>query len=177
MTATKRLPVASVLPARVVSVVDDATDPRDYVPISDLDAEGIVISAALNDFPTGCVPKLLAALRAEHFYSVANQRVWEAIETLHLEGKLCDPSSVSRLMRSRGTLQMVGGTKYLVEVLCDSQPSMLGWETHAAAVSELWRQRVLVEEMRRLEVQLRHGEIDHEGAKVALREHFQAVKV
>lgn len=174
-TDGRRRKVDSVLPARPVSVIDDL-EPRDYVPISDLDSEGIVLSCALNDFPEGCLPKLLASLRAEHFYATANQRVWEAVEALALDSKPVDPSSVARVMRARGTLQLAGGVPYLADVLACCQPSVVNWQTHADAVRELWRQRTLCEEMRRIEIRLRHGEMDHEGAKLALREHFMETK-
>lgn len=146
---------------------------RDRVPpINDLDAEGSVLSAALNDSPRGWLGALTGLLRPEMFYATANQRIWEAVEALHCRGKPTDPVSVAGYMRQRGTLLAAGGTPYLGETLALCQPACAKPEAHAALILECWKERELVTCMERTAIELRHGSLTHEGAKLKLREHF-----
>ena len=156
---------------RAVSPTDDAAHDLDrdgfgLERIADLDAEGIVLGATFHG--------ARLSLRAEQFYATAHQRIWEAVTTLLEHGKPTDP--VAGVMRTRGTLKAAGGTPYLAETLALCQPSSAHPEAHAATVVELWKQRTLVEEMRRCAILMRGGEMSHEQAKGALREHFRSTK-
>ena len=179
--ATKRKRVASALPVRAV----DLTEPEDafalgQTPLWSTDAEGAVLGALLFQSESAAGvdhwTAVSAILRAEHFYSTANQRVYEAIADLRAEGKPADPILVVTSMRNRGTLQQAGGPAYVLQTLPLTTPATAYVELYARDVLELWRRRVLIEECSRVVIMMRNGHMEHEGAYQALRAHFQETR-
>jgi replicative DNA helicase len=157
--ATKRKSVASALPVRAV----DPTEPEDafalgQTPLWSTDAEGAVLGALLFQSESAADrdhwPAVSAVLRAEHFYSTANQRVFEAITDLRAEGKPADPVMVVTAMRNRGTLQQAGGPAYVIQTLPLTTPATAYVELYARDVLELWRRRALIEECSRVVIML-----------------------
>ncbi|HWO14614.1 MAG TPA: replicative DNA helicase [Polyangiaceae bacterium] len=108
------------------------------VPPHDLDAEAAVLSAVM--LAQEAFDRVAEFLRPEHFYSGANQRVFEAVLALQSESRPVDVITVAGWLRDRGVLQQVGGTAYLAQ-LTDAIPTIAHVETHGRAVREKWRLR------------------------------------
>src|SRR5216684_4347276 len=98
------------------------------VPPHDLDAEAAVLSAILLE--RDALDKVLETLKAEHFYSEANRRIYEAAVELSGKGTPIDIVSVAGTLRDRERLAQVGGSAYLAQ-LVDSVPSVAHIETYA----------------------------------------------
>ena len=124
--------------------------PETDVPPNDMDAEGIVLSWSLEH---GAVDGLLPV----HFYADANRRVYEAILGVLEAGEPLDCVAVARWLRDRGRLLQVGGTPY-IGLLAHSIPATANVLSHAAAVREMYRRRVLADAALRLRVEIRSGE-------------------
>ncbi len=117
------------------------------VPPSDLDAEGVVLSACIlvEDGYDRCQPILTAA----DFYADANGRIYGAIAKLRDAGKQVDLVAVSSLLRDEGRLAQVGGAVYLAQI-CDGTPAVAHLEQHARAVRDKARVRRLIAESQRI---------------------------
>jgi replicative DNA helicase len=111
------------------------------IPPHDLDAEAVVLSAIL--LSSEAFDQVQDILRAEHFYSDANRRIYEAVVELQSTGKPVDVVSVATWLRDRERLQQVGGTPYLAQ-LTDAIPAVAHVEAHARVVREKWRVRQLI---------------------------------
>jgi replicative DNA helicase len=143
---------------------DRDDDARDIIPPHDLDAEGVILSALLMGSPQFTLTRVRGAgLLASHFYSDSNRRIFAACEALDESGQSYDVVSVVGWLRTCGQLQATGGSPYLA-LLADTQPATAKPEAHALTVVELWRRRQFLELTERLQIQLRHGELDSDGA-------------
>jgi replicative DNA helicase len=111
------------------------------IPPHDLDAEAAVLSAILLE--REALDKVLELLRAEHFYSEANRRIYEVAVELSSQGTPIDIVSVAGMLRDRERLAQVGGSAYLAQ-LVDAVPSVAHIETYARMVREKWRIRQLI---------------------------------
>jgi replicative DNA helicase len=111
------------------------------VPPHDLDAEGAVLSSVLLSIEA--FDAVQEILKAEHFYSDANRRIYEAVVDLQASGRPVDLVAVAGWLRDRSRLQQVGGTAYLVQ-LTDATPAVVDVEAHAKSVREKWRLRQLI---------------------------------
>jgi len=117
------------------------------VPPHDLDAEAAVLSAVL--LTNEAFDEVSDLLHAEHFYSDANRRIFEAITELQSAGRPVDVVSVATWLRDRERLQQVGGTPYLAQ-LTDAIPAVAHVAAHARVVREKWRVRQLISTCQRL---------------------------
>lgn len=106
-----------------------------------LDVEAAVLSACLLD--AEALDKVAPFLRAEHFYSEANGRVYEACTELQAAGQPVDVVQVARWLRDKGRLAQVGGPSYLAQ-LTDATPAIANVEHHARSIREYWRLRQLI---------------------------------
>ncbi|WP_437575447.1 replicative DNA helicase [Sorangium sp. So ce887] len=111
------------------------------VPPHDLDAEAAVLSAIL--LHRDALDRVLEILKAEHFYSEANSRVYEAAQELASAGTPLDIVSVASWLRDRERLAQVGGAAYLAQ-LADATPAVAHVGAHARVVYEKWRVRQLI---------------------------------
>lgn len=111
------------------------------VPPHDLDAEAAVLSAIL--LSRDALDRVLEILKAEHFYSDANGRVYEAMVTLAIAGTPIDIVSVASWLRDRERLAQIGGPTYLAQ-LADATPAVAHVDAHAKVVFEKWRIRSLI---------------------------------
>ena len=111
------------------------------VPPHDLDAEAAVLSAVLLS-PTS-FDEVQEFLNADHFYSDANRRVFEAIFELHERGTPIDGVTVASYLKSRERLQQIGGVSYLAQ-LTNATPSVANVVAHARTVREKWRLRQVI---------------------------------
>jgi replicative DNA helicase len=108
------------------------------VPPHDLDAEAAVLSAVM--LAQEAFDRVAEFLRPEHFYSGANQRVFEAVLALQNDSHPVDVVTVAGWLRDRGLLQQIGGTPYLAQ-LTDAIPTIAHVEAHGRVVREKWRLR------------------------------------
>src|SRR4051812_15795130 len=84
-----------------------AIDLGGRVPPHNDEAEAAVLSAVLCD--GRALDAVLEFLRAEHFYSDANRRIFEAAEELHKKGQPVDVQTVAAWLKDRDRLQAIGG--------------------------------------------------------------------
>lgn len=131
------------------------------LPPQDVDAEGVVLSWSLEH---GAVDGLLPV----HFYADANRRVYEAILGVLEVGEPLDCVAVARWLRDRGRLLQVGGTPY-IGLLAHSIPATANVLSHAAAVREMYRRRVLSDALLRLRLEIRSGETGSAEAWMRLK--------
>ncbi len=111
------------------------------VPPHDLDAEAAVLSAIM--LHRDALDRVLEILKADHFYSEANSRIYEAAQELAVSGTPIDIVSVASWLRDRERLAQVGGAAYLAQ-LADATPAVAHVAAHARVVYEKWRVRQLI---------------------------------
>jgi replicative DNA helicase len=111
------------------------------VPPHDLDAEAAVLSAVM--LTQEAFDRVAEFLRPEHFYSGANQRVFETVLDLQNENRPVDVVTVAGRLRDKGLLQQMGGTPYLAQ-LTDAVPTVAHVEAHGRVVKEKWRLRRVI---------------------------------
>lgn len=128
------------------------------IPPNDLDAEGILLSHALEH---GAIDGLLP----KHFYADANRCIYEAVRMLKVRGEPVDVVAVKRELQKDNRLAQVGGVTYLA-LLVETQPaaSETHLQGHAEAVRECYRRRTLSHACERLRVELRAGAVSSREA-------------
>jgi replicative DNA helicase len=117
------------------------------VPPHDLDAEAAVLSAIL--LKQDALDQVAEILKAEHFYSEANGRIYEAAVELARQGAPIDLVQVASWLRDRERLAQIGGTAYLAQIV-DATPAVAHVAAHARTVREKWRLRRLIAECQRV---------------------------
>lgn len=110
-------------------------------PPHDLDAEASVLSACALD--QRALVLALEILTADHFYSLANARIWQAMQTLAAAATPVDMTTIGSWLRDREWLQKMGGTAYLAQII-DATPAVGHVGAHAKVVHEKWRLRQLI---------------------------------
>ncbi len=110
------------------------------VPPHDLDAEAAVLSAAMLD--PSALDKV-TDLKAEHFYSEAHRRIYEACLELRQAGQPVDVLSVGSWLKDRQRLAQVGGTQYLAQIL-DAAPVVANVGAYGRIIHEKYRIRQLI---------------------------------
>jgi replicative DNA helicase len=119
-----------------------AIDVAGRVPPHNLDAEAAVISAVLTD--GHALDAVLEFLSAEHFYSDANRRIFEAAIELHSKGQPVDVQTIASWLRDRERLSAVGGISYLAQIV-DATPAVAHVAAHGRIIREKFRVRKLIE--------------------------------
>ncbi len=108
------------------------------VPPHDLDAEAAVLSAVMLSQES--FDRVAEFLLPEHFYSGANQRIFEAVVDLQAGSGPVDVIRVATWLRDKGLLEQIGGSAYLAQ-LTDAIPAIAHVEVHGRVVREKWRLR------------------------------------
>lgn len=108
------------------------------LPRHNLDAEGAVLSAIMNDQPR--LAAVVDLLQPKHFYSESHAQIYAAILALHARESKIDIVTVGSELKATDRIQQVGGMGYLVEVL-NSSPVLANVRAHAEIVYECWRIR------------------------------------
>ena len=85
---------------------------------------------------------VVEVLRPDHFYSEANQRIFEAIMRLHERGVKGDAVTLSEELARNGDTEVVGGDQYLIQVL-EAVPNAAHARYYADIVRDRWIQRTL----------------------------------
>jgi replicative DNA helicase len=111
------------------------------VPPHDLGAEAAVLSAVMVD-PLA-LDKVCEFLKAEHYYSEAHRRIFEACVDLAASGKPVDVVQVATWLRDHDRLAQVGGVAYLTEVL-NAAPAVANVASYGRTIHEKWRVRQLL---------------------------------
>src|SRR5882757_3262125 len=115
---------------------DDALAMR--LPPHDRDAERSVLGSMLRD--NQMIADVLQFLKADHFYSYAHQRMYEAISTLSLDrGVPVDPVTLAHYLNEQQLMQDIGGAGYIVD-LWDAAPST----GNAVHYANIIRQKAIV---------------------------------
>ena len=126
-------------------------------PPHDLVAEGAVIAAVLIE------PAALEDvnwLRAEHFYSEAHRRIWEAMLECRARAVTIDTVTVCARLKQTDKIASVGGSRYLEELL-DAAPTSIHVEEYARIVEEKARVRRTIAACQRIAAQ---GYLDYGSA-------------
>ncbi len=111
------------------------------VPPHSLEAERCVLGSMLRD--SRVIPDVQLVLRPEHtdenFYSDAHQRIYKAINKLHLVAKSVDLVVLSNELHQTGEIQDVGGYQYLAQVY-DETPTA----ANATYYSQIVRDKAII---------------------------------
>jgi len=87
----------------------------DRLPPQNLEAEKGVLGSLLLD--QNLCDEVALVVRAEDFYSEANQKLFAHLMAMHDEGGRIDATLLLERLRSAGDLEAVGGAAYIAEVL------------------------------------------------------------
>lgn len=106
----------------------------------------------------GALEKGVDILRPEDFYREVHQTIFDALTSLAERSEPVDIVTVQEELRSRGRLEAVGGTEYLM-ALIDSVPSAANVEYYARIVEEKSTLRRLIDSCAQIN-SLCHGHVD-----------------
>jgi replicative DNA helicase len=139
------------------------------VPPHDLDAEAAVLSAVMVD-PLA-LDKVLEFLKAEHFYSEAHRRIYEACIELRQIGQPVDVVQIGTWLKNRERIAQVGGMGYLTEVL-NAAPAIANVASYGKTIHEKWRIRQLIATCQRVAAE---GYVDYGEAQAFIDNAEQSV--
>lgn len=103
------------------------------VPPQNLEAEQAVLGSILLE--SDALLTVMERVRPEDFYSVAHQRIFEAMVELNEENEAIDLVTLTARLKDRGQLEEVGGVSYLAK-LVGSVPTAANVEYYAQIVEE-----------------------------------------
>ncbi len=106
---------------------------KDKVPPHNLEAEQATLGALLLD--AEAVGTVIRYLRPDNFYSLQNQKIFQAIIGLFNKGQRTDLITLSEELRQSGLLDAAGGPAY-VAALTDTVPTSANVEYYAKIVLE-----------------------------------------
>ncbi len=86
----------------------------DRIPPQNVEAEQSVIGSMILDKEV--IPVVTESIKSEDFYRDDHKEIFEAIFELSEKGEPCDLITVSDKLKSRGTLDGVGGLEYLANI-------------------------------------------------------------
>ena len=139
------------------------------VPPHDLDAEGAVLSSVMVD-PLA-LDKVLEFLKAEHFYSEAHRRIFEACMELKTIGQPVDVVQIGTWLKDRERLAQVGGMSYLTDVL-NAAPVVANVAAYGKTIHEKWRVRQVIATCQRVAAQ---GYVDYGVAQSFIDDAEQSI--
>lgn len=113
----------------------------DRLPPQELECERGIIGSMLLD-PRVC-DDVLMILAPRDFYSDANRTIYVTLAELHAKGKGVDPTLLHNALKKQGSLEMVGGLAYLLEVV-DSVPHAANAVYYAKIVRDAGLRRELI---------------------------------
>jgi replicative DNA helicase len=117
--------------------------PQAKVPPQAVELEKAIIGAMMID-KRGVDEVIDIITEKEIFYLPEHQEIYDAIFSLFKEGKPIDIYTVTEALRSRGTLQEVGGEYYLI-TLSNIVATAAHIEYHARIVLQMYVKRRLIE--------------------------------
>jgi len=104
---------------------------KDTVPSHNDEAEVAALGAIMID--PEALPSVIRFLKTEDFYKTAHQRIYEAMLALYDRGQAVDLITLTDELRTRGTLDHVGGAAY-VSKLTSAVPTSANVEYYARIV-------------------------------------------
>lgn len=137
------------------------------VPQSDLEIEMVVLGTIMLD--KDAMSRVADVLRPECFYKDAHQMIYAACVDLHNNKEPIDLLMVSKMLRSKGQLEQVGGA-YYVTTLTDRVASSANLEFHA----EIIRDKYLLREIGLICAQGHNDSFSDESVSKDLSEKIQA---
>ncbi|MBB6674368.1 replicative DNA helicase [Cohnella nanjingensis] len=105
----------------------------DRVPPQNLEAEQAVLGAILLE--TEALITAMERVRTEDFYSVAHQRIFEAMVDLGEDNQPLDLITLTSILQDRSQLEEVGGVTYLAK-LANAVPTAANVDYYAQIVEE-----------------------------------------
>lgn len=126
-----------------MSSAEFAESPEDaeiisMIPPHDADAEGAVLRDCMLE--RDALATVADFLEAEHMYSEAHRRIYEAILALSAAGQSTDNLMVMGWLRDVGRLSQVGGSPYISTILTTT-PAAGTTRAYGLRVHALWRLR------------------------------------
>ena len=115
---------------------------KDKVPPHNLVAEQATLGALLLDWDA--LGNVISYLRPERFYSLQNQKIFEAILSLDGQGIRGDIVTLIDELRSNGNLEAAGGPAY-VSSLTDTVPTSANVEYYAKIVFDEYIRREVID--------------------------------
>ncbi len=115
----------------------------DKLPPHSLEAEMALLGSMIIDH--GCIDTVLEMVSSpDDFYAEAHASIFDALRTLHTESRGGDLVALTDAMRTRGTLDEVGGVDYLVS-LAEQTPSAASAPHYAKIVRDKAQLRRLID--------------------------------
>ena len=114
---------------------------KDKIPPNNTEAEQAVLGAVLLD--SDAIGTVLQYIRAESFYSLSHQKIFQAIIDLYNRGQRVDILVISEYLRQEGLLDSAGGTAYIAS-LTDTVPSTANVAYYAKIVLDTAIRRSLL---------------------------------
>ncbi len=114
---------------------------KDKVPPHNLEAEQATLGALLLD--ADAVGTVIRYLRPDNFYSLQNQKIFQAIISLFNNGQRVDLITLTEELRQQGLLAQAGGPGYVAS-LTDTVPTSANVEYYAKVVLEHSMRRSLL---------------------------------
>jgi len=111
------------------------------LPPQNLDAERSILGAILID--EDAMFKVSETLRPEHFYDVKHRNIFESMLELYSHQKAIDVLTLSTELKSKKSIQQIGGQSYLTDLVKDV-PTASHIEEYAKIIIELAQRRRLI---------------------------------
>ncbi|MBP3710598.1 MAG: replicative DNA helicase [Treponema sp.] len=154
---------------------------KDKIPPHSIEAEQAVLGALLLDW--NAMADIVTLLRADRFYSIQNQIIYEAMIALFSQSVKGDTLTVINQLTKDGNLERAGGAAYIAE-LTDKVPTSANVEYYANVVLDRSYRRDLIKiasEMHALSFDETHESrtlIEEAEQKIfSLAEHNETTKI
>ncbi|HPX14581.1 MAG TPA: replicative DNA helicase [Treponemataceae bacterium] len=114
---------------------------KDKVPPHNLEAEQATLGALLLD--AEAVGTVIRYLRPDNFYSIQNQKIYQAIISLFNKGQRCDLITITEELKQSDMIASAGGPAYIAS-LTDMVPTSANVDYYAKLVLETSVRRALL---------------------------------
>ena len=114
---------------------------KDKVPPHNIEAEQAVLGALLLNW--GAMAEVVSLLRADRFYSLQNQVIYDAMLQLYTQNATGDTISLINELTVEGKLEQAGGAAYIAS-LTDTVPSAANIDYYANMVADRASRRDLI---------------------------------
>lgn len=122
--------------------IKDISESVIKIPPQDLDLEETILGAILLERPA--FSKVSGFLKSSHFYSHANEEIYQAVVDLTAQGQPIDMRTVRSQLTKTGKIEIIGGAYRLAEIT-SKVSSSANIESHARIIIELALKRELIQ--------------------------------
>lgn len=140
----------------------------DLLPPHSFEAEQATIGCLILN-PDWAIPEFFDHASVDVFYDKRNSIIAESIREIHDQGKRVDHVTLSEALKSKGSLDQIGGTSYLAS-LPDFSPSAYNLLSYVEILLEKWKQRKLLQSAYRIIESVKGGESPDEIINGSLTE-------